>query len=104
LSTHGHNGEEPLLTHQQRDAWSDLGSQWDAIKDVWLSRGFRLPPKGSADEPRSQRAVFYEILDARPNDLRRWIQEAPGRTAYDVGRYVIRQWRDVQSAASGGSA
>jgi hypothetical protein len=95
-STREADVEGTLLTVDELAAWGSFGSDWDEVKAAWLARGLRLPPTGEPDEEGSQRAVLFEVLDARPNDLVRWISEAPatsGRlTGHDVIRHVLRQW------------
>lgn len=87
-----------LLTKRQLAAWATFGSEWDDVKAAWLERGFRHPPAGSADDETSQRALLYEILDARPGDLVSWIREAPTKLPSDkVVAHVLGRWKAVKA-------
>jgi hypothetical protein len=74
------------LTLSERDEWSSFGPDWDAFRAAWLKRGFRHPPAGNADDDPdatspSQRALLWSILDAWPNELPRWVAEAPKKSS-----------------------
>ena len=71
---------EVLLTKAQLEAWEKFdassevagtGRLWEPTKRAWMGRGFRHPPTAK------QRAILWELLEARPTDLPRWIREAP---------------------------
>lgn len=100
LSTREPSPREPLLTAHQRDQWSSFGPEWNDVKLAWLQRGMRLPPKGSVDTPGSQRAVLFEVLDARPKDLVRWIREARGKRSHEVVAHVLREYHRAINGAS----
>lgn len=95
------NGTGPTLSKRERDAWSTFGSEWDEVKAVWIARGLRLPPAGAPSEgdESTQRGVLFQVLDARPGDLVRWIREAPGKSSHDVVRHVLEQWHAVRAEA-----
>jgi hypothetical protein len=92
------NGWTQALTVAERDEWSSFGREWDAFRTAWLGRGFRHPPAGSGDDDPddanpSQRALLWSVLNAWPNDLPRWITEAPKRlSAAGVVGHVIDRW------------
>jgi hypothetical protein len=94
--TNGAGG--PRLTKAQLEAWRSFGPEWDETKAAWLARGFRHPPSGSPthDPEDSQRALLWEILDARGSELATWIREAPGTTARDVVGDVLKRWHSVK--------
>lgn len=87
-----------MLTLAERDEWSSYGPEWDAFRSAWLARGFRHPPHGSPDDDPdapnpSQRALLWSVLDAWPNDMPRWIAEAPRKlSASQVVALVIDRW------------
>jgi hypothetical protein len=97
------NGAEPgavTLTKAQLEAWSTFGPEWDQVKAAWLAKGLRLPPAGSPDDDdTSQRGLLYQVLDARPTDLPRWISMAPGGSARKVIDWVLAQWHEVRAEA-----
>lgn len=60
-----------------RDAWDSgsFGPEWDDVRRLSWERGFPFPPLGSGgDDPDtedpSQRAVVWQWLDARPQEVR----------------------------------
>jgi hypothetical protein len=82
-----------LLSAEQFAAWSGFDHPaWEPFKSAWLARGLRNPPFGDADDPGRQRALLWEIADARPDDLGRWVAEAPGRSVRGVINHVLEQW------------
>jgi len=98
------NGQEPdtgvTLTKAQLAAWSSFGPEWDAVKAAWLAKGLRLPPAGDPDDDdTSQRGLLYQVLDARPTDVARWISMAPGGSARKVIDWVLAQWHEVRAEA-----
>jgi hypothetical protein len=99
-------GWTTALTLEERDEWSSFGEEWAAFRDAWLQRGFRHPPKGTAedspdDESPSQRALLFSILRDRPTDVPRWIAEAPRRaSASQVVGYVLGRWHDIRDEAA----
>ena len=88
------------LTAKQYWAWSTFGPEWDDFRQAWLRRGFRLPPSGREDEPRTQRTLLSEVLWSRPGDLVIWVGEAPGRTSYEVVGFVLKRWHQAQQVAA----
>jgi hypothetical protein len=94
------NRSATLLTKQQLSAWATFGPEWAEFKAAWLERGLRHPPSGAADDETSQRAMLWEILEARPNDLVRWIREAPKKAAAaDVVGYALARWKAIKAEA-----
>jgi hypothetical protein len=94
LQTHAFNPAQRLAWVTW---WNADEVAWGPFVAAWLDRGYRLPPEGElTDAPNtSLRSRLWPIADARPNDLGRWIREAPGRDPYDVIGYVFDQWRGV---------
>lgn len=91
---------EPRLTRAQLEAWSTFGREWGPFKEAWMGRGFLLPPTGNAaddDELPSQRSMLWKIANERPNDLGRWVREAPGRSTREVIDHVLRQWQKLRA-------
>lgn len=90
-----HNGSrarEPRLTKEQLTAWAGLtAAAWAPFKEAWMGRGLLLPPAGR------QRELLWEIADARPTDLARWVRDAPApaepRRIID---YVLARWHDLR--------
>lgn len=92
-----------LLTRKQLDQWKAWDEEtsrshqprlWEPVKRAWLGRGLRHPPT-----PR-QRDVLWEILDARPTDLPRWIREAdPGMTSGRLIAFLLEEWHRIQREA-----
>lgn len=89
-----------LLTKGQLEAWRTFdgiaesnghGRLWEPMKRAWLGRGLRLPPT------EGQRAILWEMLDARPTDLPRWIRSAPAtmKTGRSVIDYCLDQWHSL---------
>lgn len=94
------NGAAPTLSKIELDAWASFGSDWDDFRDAWVGRGLRLPPAGDpVGDDTSQRGLLYQVLDARPADLVRWVREAKGKTARDVVAHVLEQWHGVRAEA-----
>ncbi len=76
----------------QLNAWAGLtAAAWAPFKEAWLGRGLLLPPAGA------QRELLWEIADARPTDLARWVRDAPApaepRRIID---YVLARWHDFR--------
>ncbi len=87
------DADSPRLTAEQFADWKSLSSRnWGPFKAAWLARGFLNPPHGDGDDPKSQRSLVWEIADARPDDLARWVAEAPGRSVREVLEHVLEQW------------
>lgn len=95
----GRNGTGPTLSKRELEAWRTFGPEWDAVKAAWLNRGLRLPPSGEPDDPKGQRAMLFQVLDARPTDLARWVAMASGKTSHDVVAWVLEQWHQVRAEA-----
>jgi hypothetical protein len=87
------------LTAREREAWAGFPHEWDAFKAAWLAKGFRLPPFGDVEDPKGQRAMLWEVLDARPTDLVRWIRASRATTPFDVIGDVLRKWHPIQDQA-----
>jgi hypothetical protein len=91
----------PRLTLAQLEAWQTFGPEWGPFKNAWFGRGFRLPPMGSPNddgERPSQRSMLWRIARERPNDLGRWVRDAPGRTTREVIAHVLRQWQFLRGS------
>lgn len=88
------------FTKEQFDGWASFGPEWDFFKAAWLARGFLFPPAGSPeDDDTSQRGLLYQVLDAWPMEIARWVSEAPkGRTARQVIDHVLAQWHAVRES------
>lgn len=97
--TRATNGAGPTLSKSDLAAWSTFGHEWDAFRVAWIARGFRLPPSGRADDPAGQRALLYQVLDARPAQLPRWVAMASGKTSHEVVAWIIAQWHEVRVEA-----
>lgn len=94
------NGAEPTLSKTEHDAWRLFGPEWDAFRSAWIGRGLRLPPSGDPDgDDTSQRGMLWQVLDARPTDLVRWVREARGRTSHEVVAHVLDRWHEVRVEA-----
>jgi hypothetical protein len=92
------------LAPAERNPWRSFADRpeiWAPFVSAWLDRGFRLPPRGAAeDDPNtSLRSRLYEIADARPRDLGRWVGEATGTTPHQVVSHVFREWRELKVEA-----
>jgi hypothetical protein len=70
--------------------WEEFPERWQRVKEAWIGRGLSFPPT------EAQRAVLWPILDARPTDLVRWIEEADGSTGWEVVGSVLRRWASFQ--------
>lgn len=91
---------EPLLTDRQLAAWHPYRrSQWAGFKAAWFARGFKLPPQGDPDDPRSQAHIVWEILDNRGDELERWVAAAPGKTSHQVVAHLIERWQAIKADA-----
>lgn len=92
--------DEPRLTERELDSWATFNNRkWDPFKEAWLGRGLHYAPFGSPDDDdTSQRGLLWQIADARPNDLGRWVKEAPGRTSREVITHVLEQWHEQRAA------
>jgi len=91
---------EPRLTKAQLDGWSTFGPEWDAFKAAWIGRGLLHPPAGSPqDDDTSQRGLLWQVLDAQPMSLPRWVRAASGKTAREVITWVLAQWHEVRAEA-----
>ena len=88
-------------TLRRRQSWSTWGPEWNAVKAAWIRRGFRMPPTGEQDEAGTQRAILFEVFDNRPDDLARWIAEAPGKDTHAVVAYVLARWHEIKDDAGG---
>jgi hypothetical protein len=93
--------DEPRLTERELNSWNGFTArEWRPFKEAWLGRGLHYAPFGSdGDDDTSQRGLLWQIAEARPNDLGRWVREAPGRTAREVISYVLEQWHSVRADA-----
>lgn len=96
----GEGTSRVLLTKAQLDAWRDFDDEsrrsgrarlWESVKRAWMGRGFRHPPT------EKQRQILWEVLDARPQDLPRWIREAPSeaKTGRAVISHVLDEWHRI---------
>lgn len=94
----GTPAEEPRLTKAQLDAWATFGPEWEAVKWAWFGRGLLYPPAGEPDDgDTSQRGLLWQILDAQPVNLVRWITEAPSGSARKVIVHVLARWHEVRA-------
>jgi hypothetical protein len=58
------------------------------------------PPFGSPDDPdTSQRGLLWQIAEARPNDLGRWVKEAELPQPKAVIAYVLDRWHEAREDA-----
>ena len=93
--------DEPRLTADQLAAWATFTSpEWQPFREAWLGRGLLWPPAGNPDDdPESSlRARLWEVAEARPNDLGRWVREARGRMSSAILSEVFDRWRGHQDA------
>lgn len=76
-------------------AWRPFsGKAWLPFVAAWRDRGLRLPP---GDE---QRETLLEAVDARPDDVGRWVAEAPrGSTTFQIVAHVLERWHEIRSDA-----
>jgi hypothetical protein len=100
-TNHEHDAGATLTAHQLQ-AWSAYGHEWDGFKAAWIGRGLRLPPTGRQDEPGTQRAILFEVLDARPRSLAQWVTEAHGKTSHDVVAHVLAKWHAIKADTTDG--
>lgn len=71
------------------EPWS---TSWSGFLKAWNSR-FGLPPT------EEQRAVLWEIVDARPDDAAAWLDEAPADcSTFDAVAHVLERWREFRDA------
>lgn len=83
----------PRLTREQLDAWAGwTAPEWAPFKEAWLERGLRMPPTSE------QRALLWEIADARPTDLGRWVRESKLPVADRIVEHVLTRWRRLREA------
>ncbi len=93
---------EPRLTKAQLDAWATFVDPcWEPFKRAWLARGLRLPPFGDPDDDpdTSQRSRLYRIATDRPNDLARWVTEAPSNRPREIIAHIFDRWGEVAEQA-----
>lgn len=45
-----------------------------------------------------QRDLLWEIADARPTDLARWVRESPSPVAANIVEYVLGRWTALRDA------
>jgi hypothetical protein len=91
---------EPRLTEHQLNSWNGFGPRWARFKEAWLSRGLLYAPFGSPDDDdTSQRGLLFQVLDTRPNDIVRWVEQAPKPSAREVITYILEQWHEARAAA-----
>ena len=90
------------LDRRQLEAWASFGQEWELVRAAWLARGLRQPPSGTADDEDadSQRAILWQVLDAQPMQLPRWIADAPkGISAARVVAHVLECWHATRDEA-----
>lgn len=69
----------------------DLPEEWNGFLEEWERRGFIYPPTSA------QRAMLWEVVDARPTDAAGWVRQAPaGAKAGEVVRHVMDRWRALR--------
>lgn len=91
---------EPRLTEAQLRSWDSFGPTWSRFKEAWLGRGLLYAPFGSPDgDDTSQRGLLYQVMDARPTDIVRWVKEAPLPSSREVITYILEQWHEVREDA-----
>ncbi len=91
---------EPRLTEAQLKSWTGFGPRWSAFKEAWMGRGLYFAPFGAPDDDdTSQRGLLFQVLDARPTDIVRWVREAPVPQSREVITYILEQWHDVRDSA-----
>lgn len=80
------------------EAWSTFTRpEWQPFKTAWLKHGLMWPPKGSdGDDDTSQRGLLWQVAEARPNDLGRWVAEAKGNDPQSVIAHVLARWHAVR--------
>ncbi len=89
----------PRMTVAQWRSWDDFDRpEWQPFKEAWLGRGFLLAPTGEKDGDESLRTMLWEVAAARPNDLGRWVREAPPGDRRSVVAYVLDRWHDIRDA------
>ncbi len=90
-----------LLTAEQLAAWEDFSNPgWQPFKAAWLAKGFLLPPNGEWDDQESQRALLWEIADAQPDELAKWVRASRSRDSHSVVAYVLERWHAAKRKAS----
>jgi hypothetical protein len=90
----------PLLNQRELTAWQPYRrAQWETFKAAWWARGFKLPPQGDPDDPRSQAHIVWEILDARGDELATWVTDAPGKTSHAVVAHLLERWQAIKADA-----
>jgi hypothetical protein len=76
------------------------GGEWKVFLLEWFARGFRLPPSGSMDDDKSQRAIVYEIVRDFPTIAPRWCATAPpGASPFEVVKHLKESRQTYQGAA-----
>jgi hypothetical protein len=94
------------LSREQHEAWLEFerGADldvWAPTLEAWAER-FPWPPMGDRyddDQAPSQRSVLWQMLDAWPTEVPRWLRQAPrAASARDVLAYCVRRWHDVREA------
>jgi hypothetical protein len=98
----GSPSTEPRLTKEQLTAWGSFSArEWQPFREAWMGRGLLWPPFGGPDDDdTSQRGLLWQIANARPNDLGRWVRQAKGRTSREVITHVLEKWHEVRAEAN----
>ena len=92
--TRGTNGRVAPL-------WTSFDERWAPFLEAWRER-FTYPPSGEKDDPRSQRAILWRVVDAYPMKAADWCRAAPvGLDNYDLTRYVVRRYHDERHGQPG---
>lgn len=92
----------PIRSVSPREIEKDFTApEWGAFLEAWHARGFRYPPSGSEDQPRTQRSILWPIVSSFPTKSPEWCRSAPpGVKPYEVVQYVRGAWRrEIEKAA-----
>lgn len=84
----------PTSPSQRATAKGFTAEEWEPFLAAWFERGFRYPPSGREDQPKTQRAVLWSIVSAFPTKAPAWCRAAPaGADPFHVVQYIAAQWR-----------
>ncbi len=93
---------EARLTKAELESWSSFTAPaWAPFREAWIGRGLHRAPAGKPDDDdTSQRGLLWQVADARPHDLARWVSEAPFSPnkpkSTAIIDYVLEQWHSTR--------